>query len=261
MVGVTGIVPLSCINHISALFYQVRYLLVSDNAALSSPRKTLLTFSFFNTYNFDCKEVSECERGSGQTGCVLSRVVGSLFVFLTLSRSAVSALCETVCFIFRSERSIGYICLTIPLRPAYSIHRRRICVDIALVLCLSHALRRAFGKGSSPGRRFGRFCESGSARYVGYASFFLTTTLHQTYNNLRIRICCHIAHRRWLRLCWVGILLQEESTSDETSAEVLPLGMSPTLSKDVSSFHSSNRSAKRQAPASSTPAGGLTFRN
>lgn len=76
----------------------------------------------------------------------------------------------------------GYICLTISLCPAYSIHRRRICVDIALVLYLSHALRRAFGKGSSPGRRFGRFCESGSARYVGYASFFLTTTLYQTYN-------------------------------------------------------------------------------
>lgn len=76
----------------------------------------------------------------------------------------------------------GYICLTIPLRPAYSIHRRRICVDIALVLYLSYALRRAFGKGSSPGRRFGRFREGGSTRYVGYASFFLTTTLHQTYN-------------------------------------------------------------------------------
>ena len=145
----------------------------------------------------------------------------------------------------------GYICLTISLCPAYSIHRRRICVDIALVLDLSHALRRAFGKGSSPGRRFGRFCESGSTRYVGYASFFLTTTLHQTYNNLRIRIYCHIAHRRWLRLCWVGILLQEDA-SNETSAEVLPLGMSPALSKHVSSFHSSNRSAKRQAPAGIT---------
>lgn len=72
--------------------------------------------------------------------------------------------------------------MTIPLRPAYSIHRRRICVDIALVLYLSHALRKAFGKGSSPGRRFGRFREGGSTRYVGYASFFLTTTFHQTYN-------------------------------------------------------------------------------
>ena len=76
----------SCINHISALFLSKSGMcLFPDNAALSSPRKTLLTFSLFRAYNLDCKEVSECERGSGQRGYVLSRVVGSLFVFNSVS--------------------------------------------------------------------------------------------------------------------------------------------------------------------------------
>ena len=176
-----GNCTLSCINHISALFLSKSGMcLFPDNAALSSAENSLEKFSLMLIISAakSFPNVKE-DWAKGLRAFACSRK--SLCFLLCLAPLSLHCVKRSVLFSVQDDPS-GYICLTIPLRPAYSIHRRRICVDIALVLYLSHALRRAFGKGSSPGRRFGRFREGGSTRYVGYASFFLTTTLHQTYN-------------------------------------------------------------------------------
>lgn len=59
--------------------------LFPDNVALFSPLKTLLKSSLFNTYNFGLKRFPNVKEDRAKGVYVLSRVVGSLFVFNSVS--------------------------------------------------------------------------------------------------------------------------------------------------------------------------------